>query len=120
MKNIIKSLRREKNLTQVQLAQILNLDQTAVSKWENGKAIPDTQILIQLADFFDVSTDYLLEKSTLYYPDRIRATDPSLNEEERHILNVYRKLNSINRMKVTSYTEIRLEEQSNGAEARRG
>lgn len=92
MENIIKSLRKEKGLTQVQLAEAFNLDQTAISKWENGKALPDTQMLIRLAEFFDVSTDYLLGRSTLYYPDRIQAENKKLSKNGKELLDIFNDL----------------------------
>lgn len=92
MENIIKNLRKEKGLTQAQLAESLKLDQTAISKWENGKAVPDTQMLIRLADFFDVSTDYLLGLSTLYYPDRINTTVDLLSPNEKELLEIFNAL----------------------------
>lgn len=58
--NIYKALRKKFNLTQAELAQRLFIDQTTVSKWELGKAIPDQKMLAKLADFFNVSVDYLL------------------------------------------------------------
>ena len=110
--NTIKQLRKEKGLTQVQLAEILNIDQTTISKWELNRATPDTQILIRLSKYFDVSTDFLLGLSTLYYPDRIKANAvPSLSSEEQHLLDTFRKLNMKNRMHVSTYADIRLEDQ---------
>ena len=58
--NIYKLLRKEKKLTQKELADLFYLDQTTVSKWELGKALPDLATLTKLADFYDVSVDYLL------------------------------------------------------------
>lgn len=60
--NKFKELRRSKGLTQVEFAQKINVDQSTISKWEQDKAIPDIQTLSQLADFFEVSVDYLLGK----------------------------------------------------------
>lgn len=56
----LKELRKEKRLTQKQLAQILFIDDTSISKYENGKNGPENVILNQIADYFEVSTDYLL------------------------------------------------------------
>ena len=66
--NIYKQLRKNKNLTQEEFANILNVDQSTISKWEQNKSIPDIQMLSALADFFNVSTDYLLGKTT-YKPE---------------------------------------------------
>ena len=56
----IKMLRTQKNITQETLANHLNVTPQAVSKWENGSAVPDISLFLPIADFFDVSTDYLL------------------------------------------------------------
>ena len=63
MDNIFKQLRKSKGLTQKELANLLFLDQTTISKWELGKAIPDYLTLNKLAEFYDVSTDYLLGRT---------------------------------------------------------
>ena len=56
-------MRKEKNLYQGDLAKILNVAQTTVSGWENGSRTPDNDMLMTLANYFDVSTDYLLGRS---------------------------------------------------------
>ena len=99
--NTFKKLRQEKHLTQMELAKILNIDQTTVSKWELGKAFPDTALLIQLSSFFDVSTDYLLGLSTLFYPDRINST----SSQEEKILQNFRKLPADLQHRASAYME---------------
>ena len=59
-KNIC-ALRTDMNMTQAQLAEMLNYSDKAVSKWERGEALPDVVVLKQIADHFGVSVDYLLE-----------------------------------------------------------
>lgn len=56
---IIKKLRKERNLTQEELAEQLNVTSQAVSKWENGTGLPDISQIIPLASVFGVSTDVL-------------------------------------------------------------
>ena len=56
----IKNLRKEKEMTQEKLAEILGVSVGAVSKWENGNNTPDIMMLATLADLFDVSIDALL------------------------------------------------------------
>ncbi len=90
--NNIKELRKEKKLTQTELAVYLGVDQTAISKWELNKALPDTLMLINLAEFFDVSIDYLLCRSTYYFPDEVNS-NLFLTDEESQILESYRALN---------------------------
>lgn len=57
----IRSLRKQKNLSQEVLAQFLGVSFQAVSKWENGTAMPDVSMIPAIASFFDVSTDELFE-----------------------------------------------------------
>ncbi|MGR4072409.1 helix-turn-helix domain-containing protein [Streptococcus parasuis] len=59
----IRTLRTAKNMSQDELAEKLYISRQAVSKWENGEATPDIDKLVQLAEIFGVSLDYLvLEK----------------------------------------------------------
>ena len=58
--NRIKTLRLSYNLSQVQLAEQLSVSKQTVSNWENGYIQPSIDILIRIANFFSVSTDYLL------------------------------------------------------------
>ena len=57
----LSKLRKEKNLTQEQLAEILGVSRQSVSKWESDTAYPETEKLISLANLFECSTDYLLK-----------------------------------------------------------
>lgn len=58
--NSIKKLRKEKNLSQEQLAEQLHVTRQAVSNWENEKTQPDVDTLTQLADVFDVSVERII------------------------------------------------------------
>ena len=60
MKNRLKELRKSKNLTQVALQMKTGIEQALLSKFENGMRTPPTEALILLADFYDVSIDYIL------------------------------------------------------------
>ena len=59
----IKQLRKEKNLSQLQLAIDLNMNQNSISRYETGEREADYATLIKFADYFDVSIDYLLERT---------------------------------------------------------
>ena len=59
--NIIKKLRLDKKMTQEQLAEVLSISPQAISRWETNIALPDISLLPILANYFDVTTDYLLE-----------------------------------------------------------
>ena len=57
--------RKQKGLTQLELAETLYVTHQAVSKWENGKSIPSIEVLIELTALFDISIDYLLDNSEI-------------------------------------------------------
>lgn len=56
----ISSLRKERNISQAQLAKILDVSRQAVSKWENDLSTPDTVKLIQLADVLNTEVEFLV------------------------------------------------------------
>jgi transcriptional regulator with XRE-family HTH domain len=56
----LKNIRKEKNLSQEQLAELLNVSRQAVSKWEQENGFPETEKLIHLAQKLDISLDELL------------------------------------------------------------
>lgn len=64
----LKSLRIEKDLTQKELANILHMQNTAISKYELGERKPDQEMLIKLAEYFNTTTDYLLGNSDIRNP----------------------------------------------------
>jgi transcriptional regulator with XRE-family HTH domain len=57
-------LRKSKNLTQEQLAGIFGIKRENISRWENGVAEPSRENLLKIADYFNVSTDYLLGRDS--------------------------------------------------------
>ena len=58
--NFLKELRKEHNLSQEQLADRFNVSSRSVSRWENGKTMPDISMMIELADFYDIDIRDLL------------------------------------------------------------
>ncbi|MCC0784114.1 helix-turn-helix transcriptional regulator [Clostridioides sp. ES-S-0108-01] len=78
---VIQNLRKERSLTQEQLAKFIGVSTPAVSKWESGNSYPDIELLPLLADFFNVSIDKLLN----YKID--------LSEEE--VTKIYKELETV-------------------------
>ena len=74
--NFLKELRKEKGITQAQLAETLNISARTVSRWETGSNMPDISILVDIADYYDISI-----------PEIINGERKSeiMNEEERKI-----------------------------------
>ena len=64
-KDKLVELRKEKKLSQCQLGEILSITQRSLSRLENGETFPDEQTLNAIADYFDVSVDYLLSRTTI-------------------------------------------------------
>lgn len=77
----IKKLRTACGITQVQLANSLGVTKQSVSNWENDNIQPSIDMLIRIAEFFQVSTDYMLGLETKNTIDVTELTD----EEIAHI-----------------------------------
>lgn len=60
IKDILTTERKKRNLTQAQIAEILNIGRVAYTLYETGKNIPTTESIIKLAELYNCSTDYLL------------------------------------------------------------
>ena len=60
IKNNLKKLRKEHSLTQIALQMQTGIDQALLSKYENFERVPPTETLMRLADFYDVSMDYIM------------------------------------------------------------
>ena len=65
MLNRIKDLREDRDMRQSDLARETGIDQRTISNYETGKTAPDAYALIRLAEFFDVSVDYILCRTSI-------------------------------------------------------
>lgn len=94
----IYELRKEKNLSQYQLADLIPISRQAVSKWERGKTIPDTQTLVILSNIFEVSINELLTGE--------RLQNNSIEQLEETTLSILdqsnKKTKKIKRITITS------------------
>ena len=70
--------RKEKNLTQTQLAEQLNLTDRAVSKWETGKGLPDASIMPDLCGLLGISINELFSGERIYTDDYKRKAEENL------------------------------------------
>ncbi|EAC4304668.1 helix-turn-helix domain-containing protein [Listeria monocytogenes] len=76
-------LRKSKNLTQSDIAKILGVARTTYSSYEQNRRMPDAEIQIKIADYFDVSLDYLHGRSKNNIADTIAAhIDSNASEED--------------------------------------
>lgn len=92
----MKKLRKKKNLTQGQLASLINLTHASISGYETGARSPDIQALTRIADILDTSTDYLLDRTEIpsvmnKNPEILDLSDLS-KEDVKYIKKFYEAL----------------------------
>jgi transcriptional regulator with XRE-family HTH domain/DNA-directed RNA polymerase subunit RPC12/RpoP len=76
----IAECRKKNNLTQMQLAEKLNITDRAISKWENGKAMPDSSIMLDLCNELKISVNELLSGEMIEMKDYDKKTEGLLIE----------------------------------------
>lgn len=80
----LKKLRKEKNLTQTQISELIDVKQGTYSRWESGKLEPNFENLSMLACIFDVSIDFLLSE----YLEISKEAYLKLKEEKKNLFSV--------------------------------
>lgn len=90
LSNNLKILRKENGLTQKKLSEILKIQSQTYNKYETTSTIPDLQTLIDLANYYDVSLDYLVGRN-------FNNEFGYLTELERNILTAVRKMTDENK-----------------------
>lgn len=73
-------LRQDAGLTQLQLAEMLNYSDKAVSKWERGESIPDLRVLIQLAEIYHITVDDIVKEHSE------KPVKPKVNLKKKRLL----------------------------------
>jgi len=73
-------LRKKSGLSQEQLAEQLNVSRQAISKWEQGTAVPESEKLISISNYFGVTVDYLLKEDT---KDTMNTTAEDVEENPK-------------------------------------
>lgn len=92
----LKELRKEKKQTQEEIAQVLNVQKQTYQNYELGKRSADIETLVKLADYYNVTLDYLVGRT-------FNNDIGYLTEEQRYCTQNIIKLNQMNLMKATSY-----------------
>lgn len=107
--NRIKKLRNEKNINQDVLAKLLGLEIAGISKLETGRVPLKDEYIIKLAEYFDVSTDYLLGKSDIRNPEEFNNDDLhiALSKEDKGVISDELK------DKITEYAKFIIEQEKN-------
>lgn len=86
----LKELRKINNLRQKDVAEFLNISITGYASWEQGLSEPNIDNLIKLADFYNTTVDYLINREE--EDGRIIIQEPELLNDEKNLLTNYRKL----------------------------
>ena len=97
----LKELRLQKHESQQKLAGVLNISQTMISRYENGDACPDIDILIAIANHYNVSLDFLLEVSD----NKLPYTKSNLPKQEQDLIFLFKQLNSTQKEKAVSFIQ---------------
>ena len=98
----ISQQRKNKNLTQAELAEKLNITHQAISKWENGSSLPDVGILVELAELFEITVDEILKGES---NEVIEEKKEMNNEVERNTNAVKAAIRANCRERTTSLSE---------------
>lgn len=92
----LKELRKQKGLTQEQFAEIVNVSNRTVSRWENGNNLPDLDILIEISDYYEIDLREILngerkgEKMNKEAEETVlKAVEYTNNETERYTRRVH-------------------------------
>ncbi len=103
---LLATLRKERGVLQKEVAAYLNVTVATISNYEKGVHLPDLETLILLADFFDVSTDYLLQrtnyKSSISMLNKQIAPDFTICD----LLNTVLELDDRNTQSLMDYYEL--------------
>lgn len=91
----LKELRKKKGLTQKKLAELLDCDQSMITRWERNECQPTGNIIKQTAIIFDVSTDYLLGIEDDFSENVNHVVTAGLNDKEAEIIKNYRLSNDV-------------------------
>lgn len=88
----IRDLREDSDFTQTQLGQKLNMSQSQYQKYESGLRTPPIDILIQLANIYGVSLDYIVERTNY----KKVVTTEIMNQKNNQLIEYYSRLSSEN------------------------
>lgn len=117
--NTSKTLRKEKGLSQVQLAEALNISKACISMIEIGKNEPTANTLLKYADFFQCSTDYLLGREDDFGNITIHTEKHApLPPDTQELVNIYQALSPAHRSQILEYARY-FAEKSGAASTRR-
>ncbi len=103
---LLAKLRKERGILQKELANYLNVTVATISNYEKGVHSPDIYTLVQIADFFDVSTDYLLQRTECKTAFSTLNAKLSANYTLNDLLNLALELDRHDKLALADYSEL--------------
>lgn len=105
-----RELRKEKKITQIELAKIFNVSHGTIANWETGNREPDIKTLTKIADYFNVSIDKLFGREK-----ENTSIDIGLNlsDREKQIIELYKKCNPNDQNIIYGYIQAKTERSDN-------
>ena len=110
-------LRKRNNITQIELANLMNVKQYVISSWETGRSEPNISQIIKLSDIFKIPTDYLLDRDIIitnsenefnkvieninkdikddYTKDLIKILEDIPNNKKEKIINIVKEIKEL-------------------------
>ena len=101
----LKELRSDKKCTQQEISNKTEISRSVISEYESGKSEPTASILVKLANFFDVSTDYLLGRTDELGGTVLPSPAPELPQDEQQLLALFRKMTHSQKIRFIAYGE---------------
>ena len=98
----LRNLRKQKKITQAQIAEYLNLSPVGYGNYETGKTEPNVETLIKIADFYGVSVDYVVGHD-------MNNGFGYLSENEAKMMEIFRQLKTSSQFKVMGFAQAELE-----------
>lgn len=100
---ILKKLRLESGISQKELAEKLGVSPTNIYNYEIGRTQPSIEWLIKIADFFDVSVDYLIERTDDF--GNFKKSDVEIDKTTQRLLKILSTFNERQKERVLAYAE---------------
>lgn len=100
----ISACRTEKGLTQMQLAEKLNITNRAVSKWETGKSMPDVSLMLDLCNILDITVNELLSGERIIMEDYQKRAEENLMELQAKKEKAQGEYNSILKILIVTFS----------------
>lgn len=100
----ISACRKEKGLTQMQLAEKLNITNRAVSKWETGKSMPDVSLMLDLCDILGITVNELLSGERIAVENYQKKAEENLMELQSKKEKAQKECNAVLRILIAAFS----------------